>query len=145
MPLMRYLTYVGGVLLALLFVADILLSKLPLRASTEPHLQPIRIASERKWPEPVVFDTSIRVDAPARPADLPAAPPVPAVPADVSAHARNALAQLQSPAAGEARASDRKKRGPKPQRQFNLARKSSAPVINLARHPQFGWFGYGIW
>jgi hypothetical protein len=120
-----------------------LLPKLPLRASTDLQLPPIRMSSERKWPEPVVFDTSIRVDTPARPADLPAAPPVPA--ADVSAHARNAFAQLQSPAAGEQRASDRKKRGPKLQRQFNVAKRSSAPVTRLARHPQFGWFGYSMW
>jgi hypothetical protein len=93
----------------------------------------------------VVFDTGIQMNIPTRAADLRAESLVPAVPADVSANARNALAQLQPSTAGVPRTSDRKKRGPKLQRQFNVAKRSTAPVIRLARHPQFGWFGYSIW
>lgn len=145
MPLARYFLYVGGVLLALLFVAAALLPKLPLPASTGPRLPSIHISSERKWPERVVFDTGIQMNIPTRAADLRAESLVPAVPADVSANARNALAQLQPSTAGVPRTSDRKKRGPKLQRQFNVAKRSTAPVIRLARHPQFGWFGYSIW
>ena len=145
MPLARYLFYVGGVLLALMFVADALLPKLQQPQSTDLHLPQIRISSERRWPERVVFDTSIQMNVPARPADALAERPVPAVPADVSANARNALAQLQSSAASEPRTSDRKRRGPRPRHQFSLAKRSIAPVIRLARHPQFGWFGYSIW
>jgi hypothetical protein len=145
MPLARYFAYVGGVLLALLFIADFCLPKLPPAEATDPHFPRILISSERKWPERVVFDTSIQMNVPARPTDLLAESPVPAVSADVSAKAREAFAQLQPSSTNAPRPSDRTKRGSKPQRQFNLARRSVAPVIRVARHPQFGWFGLSIW
>jgi len=144
MPLARYFCY-GGVLLALLFVAGAFLPKSPIPASVDRHLPRILISSERKWPERVVFDTSIRVNVPTLPAPSPVESPAPAAPPDVSARARNALAQLEPSAAVEPRATDRKKRGPKPQRQFNLEKRSIAPMIRVARYPQFGWYGYSMW
>ena len=60
MPLMRYFIYVGGALLALLFIADACLPPLPVakasRSATD--LSVIRIHSDTKWPERVVFDTT---------------------------------------------------------------------------------------
>ena len=60
MPLMRYFMYVGGALLALLFIADACLPPLPVakasRSATD--LSVIRIHSDTKWPERVVFDTT---------------------------------------------------------------------------------------
>ena len=145
MPLARYFACVGGVLLALLFIADFSLPKLPLAEATDPHLPLIPISSERRWPERVVFDTSVQMNIPAGPATLGAEPPAAPASADVSAKAREAFAQLHSSSTNAPRTSDRTKRGSKPQRQFNLARRSVAPVIRMARHPQFGWFGFGIW
>jgi hypothetical protein len=145
MPLVRYFAYVGGVLLALLFIADFSLPKLPLAEATDPQLPLIHISSERKWPERVVFDTSIQMNILAGPrtfgAELPAAPAA----ADVSAKARQAFAQLRSSSTNASRTSDRTRRGSKPQHQFNLARRSVVPAIRVARHPQFGWFGFSIW
>jgi hypothetical protein len=47
------------VLLALLFIADACLPKLPAaKATTDAPPPAIRIHSERKWPERIVFDTS---------------------------------------------------------------------------------------
>jgi hypothetical protein len=70
MPLARYFGFVGGFLLALLFVADFFLPK------TETFAKPdkvggsaIRINSDRKWPERIVFGSahnSISVQQPAR-------------------------------------------------------------------------------
>ena len=145
MPVARYFAYVGGVLLALLFIADFSLPKLPLAEATDPRLPLIHISSERNWPERVVFDTSVQMNIPAGPATLGAELPAPPAGADVSAEAREAFAQLHSSSTNAPRTSDRTKRGSKPQRQFNLARRSVAPVIRLARHPQFGWFGFSIW
>jgi hypothetical protein len=58
MPLARYFSFVGGVLLTLLFILDAYLPKIPVREKATANLPIIRIHSERKWPERIVFDTS---------------------------------------------------------------------------------------
>jgi hypothetical protein len=62
MPVLRYFIFVGGVLLALLFVADAYAPPQPVAAkagtvvaSENPTL---RIRSDRKWPQAIVFDTT---------------------------------------------------------------------------------------
>jgi len=77
MPLARYFFFVGGVLLALLFIADACLPNLPVadRASTD--LPVIRIHSNRKWPERVVYDTSLPTIIPAQIANTNASIPPP--------------------------------------------------------------------
>ena len=61
MPLLRYFLFAGGSLLALLLVANAALPAVPtdggLTSGTD--LPPIRIHSERKLPDRVVFDTSV--------------------------------------------------------------------------------------
>ena len=59
MPLARYFYFVGGVLLALLFILDATLPTFPVveeKAKANPPV--IRIYSDRKWPERIVYDTS---------------------------------------------------------------------------------------
>ena len=60
MPLMRYFIFVGGALLALLFIADACLPALPVTVASHSNtdLSVIRIHSDTKWPERVVFDTT---------------------------------------------------------------------------------------
>jgi hypothetical protein len=61
MPLMRYFTVVGGVLLALLLIVNACLPALPVTQasrSAATDLSVIRIHSDTKWPERVVFDTT---------------------------------------------------------------------------------------
>jgi hypothetical protein len=59
MPLLRYFIFVGGSLLALLFVANATLPAEPLQETpTSSDLPPVRIHSDRKLPDRVVFDTS---------------------------------------------------------------------------------------
>jgi hypothetical protein len=60
MPLARYFLVIGGVLLVLLFVVDAVLPSLPVADKTDAavDMPVIRINSDRKWPERVVFDTS---------------------------------------------------------------------------------------
>ncbi len=59
MPLARYFLYVGSVLLALLFIADACLPKLPAVNHSDELRPVIRIYSDRGWPERVVYNTSL--------------------------------------------------------------------------------------
>src|SRR5690242_11019429 len=89
MPLARYFLYVGGVLLALLLISNAVLPNLPVVDGTDSSLPVIRIHSDRKWPERVVFDTNLPTITPPSTAKVEASvPPVTATVADVSAKAR---------------------------------------------------------
>jgi hypothetical protein len=59
MPLARYFLLVGGALLALLFLADACMPILPLADGANSNRATIRIHSEMKLPERVVYDTSL--------------------------------------------------------------------------------------
>jgi hypothetical protein len=60
MPLLRYFIFAGGSLLALLFVVNVAfpMEPLPANLTSGSDLPPVRIHSERKLPDRVVFDTS---------------------------------------------------------------------------------------
>jgi hypothetical protein len=140
MPLARYFFLVGGVLLALLFVVDAVLPKLPVVERTDTDLPVIRIHSDRKWPERVVFDTSIPTIIPAPTAKVEAVAPAPPVAADVSAkvRVREAFAQFVAP--------DPKKPELKVQRKRKIAKSRAAPpVLLVAQQPRFGFFDNGMW
>jgi hypothetical protein len=142
MPLARYFLFVGVVLLALLFAADAYLPKLPVAARANADLPVIRIHihSDRKWPERVVYDTSLPTIIPTRIANTDADVTVPVTVADVSTttQAREAFAQL--------RPSDSKKLEPKPQHKRKLARSRAAPpMVLMAQRFQFGWYGHRVW
>src|SRR5271167_1232853 len=107
MPLARYFVYVGSVLLALLFLADAYLPKLPVVAASEPHLPVIRIFAERRGPGPIVFDTNAVVPAPA--AVAAASPPPPDRVAGATLRVRDALAQLPPADTAGVQAADPKK------------------------------------
>jgi hypothetical protein len=64
MPLRQYFLFVGGALLALLFVANWLVPASSERTVSAVHFPPIRIHSDRKGPEAVVIDTSKSMLAP---------------------------------------------------------------------------------
>jgi hypothetical protein len=144
MPLARYFLLVGGALLALLFIADACLPKLPVADRAAANLPVIRIHSDRKWPERVVFDTRLPAIVSVPIANAPASVPVPATVADVPAKAqvREAFAQLQPSDAPQLQQSKLKKPVPAPQRKRKIARKRvGPPMILVARQSSFGWFG----
>jgi hypothetical protein len=150
MPVLRYFMFVGAALLALLFVVGAELPSSPAveAANGAPDLSTIRIHSDRKWPERVVFDTSAPriVPAPTQTASL---APVTAKPdrvADVSTKvtARDAFAQL-TPA-------DLKKPEAKPVQKRKVAKRhvnpptTNQPTMLVAQRPQpFGLFANNIW
>lgn len=148
MPLARYFFSVGGVLLALLFIADAYLPKLPVADSAVADLPVIRIHSDRKWPERVVYDTGLPTIIPAQTANTGGGAPAPATLADVSdrARGREAFAQLQPSDANQPPQSDPQTPKPKPPRKRKIEKRRAAPsIVVVARHPQFGLFGTGIW
>jgi hypothetical protein len=139
MPLARYFFFVGGVLLALLFISDAYLPKLRVADSTNTDLPVIRIHSDRKWPERVVYDTALPTIKPAEIADMEVNFPVPAAVADVFAKApmREAFAQLQQ--------SDSKQRPMLQRKRKIAARRVAPPIIKVAQRSQFSFLGKNIW
>jgi hypothetical protein len=143
----RYFLWVGGVLLTLLFVASAWLPKPPAAAETAEYPPPIRIHSDRKWPERIVFDTGaprIEVAQAAEPVVNPPAPPPPAgvIPPDL----RDALAQLQPEEAGQLQRHDPPSRVSKPAPRRRIVRTRVAPRMQFVeRRPPFGYFGPTLW
>jgi hypothetical protein len=156
MPLLRYFLFVGGVLLALLFVSDAYLPKLPdaVRADADAPVPVIRIHSDRKWPERVVFDTSLPTIAPAQVAKVEAGVPAPApvTVADVSTkvRVREAFAQLQPPDSKLPRPTDASKPEPKPEPKLQPRRRTAKrhvapPMVLVEQRPQLGFFANNTW
>jgi hypothetical protein len=128
MLLARYFLSVGGVLLALLFITDAVAPKVPAAATDSNDLGTdkavIRIHADRKWPEPVVFDTK---------AEAVVLPPAPVADVSAKTRVREAFAQLVTP--------EPKKPEAKPQRKRKIARSRVAPpMIQVAQQPRFGFF-----
>jgi hypothetical protein len=142
MPLARYFLFVGGVLVALLLVSGWLLPKLPMTGTAEMGADKsfLRISSDRKWPERVVFDTGVAPIAPVQTATTKEAvtPPATDAAVDVSVKVRDAFAQLAPP--------EPKKPESKPHRKHKIAKKHLAPPrVLVAQQPRFGFFGSNIW
>jgi hypothetical protein len=140
MPLMRYFVFVSSVLLALLFIADACLPKLPTAGKTNALPPGVRIYSDQKWPERIVYDTSatmLRSAPAANPEAAGSAPPTIAV---ASPKLREALAELQTTDASPPQSANPKKQ------QHKFAKKHAAKPVRLAtRRSPFGWFGPTIW
>jgi hypothetical protein len=145
MPFAQYFFFAGGVLLTLLLISDAYLPKLPVTDRANPDLPVIRIHSDRKWPERVVYNTNLPTIIPAHIANTDSLP-APTTVGDVSTNAREAFAQLQPSDAKQLPSSDPKKREPTLQRQRKIAKRPPAPpTIRLAQRPQFVFFGRSIW
>ena len=146
MPLARYFLFVGGVLMALLFAVDAYLPREPVLTSTAAAAAfehpTLRIRSDRKWPERVVYDTSLPTIVPPPAVKTAAAAPVPAQVADIptKAQVRESFAQLVTP--------ELKKPEPQvqPRPRRKIARSRTAPPMTLvAQHQNFGFFGNNTW
>ena len=148
MPLARYFGVVGGVLLTLMFVLNAFLPKLPETAEVRAvDKSTIRIHSDRKWPERIVFDTSQPTLIPPQAAkSLEANVPTQARVADMAgkARGRDSLAELQPTDQAQAQLSQPKKLENKVVRKRRIARRAP-PGILIAQQPQFGFFGNTIW
>ena len=145
MPLARYFFLVGGALLALLFLADTSMPILPLADGANSSPVAIRIHSDLKLPERVVYDTSLPTIVPGQTASAASNAPDPAR-TDVPAKTREAFAQLPSSDAARVEPPEPRKRQVKQQHQRKSARKRVAPFeFRMARQPHLGWFGNAFW
>jgi hypothetical protein len=156
MPVARYFLFVGGVLLALLLAIDALVPQEAIVASqAAPSVNKtvVRIRSDQKLPERVVYDTSLptivpppamtaQVTAPVAPSTVAAAP----VSADAFAQARvrETFAQLVP--------AEAKKPDPQVQRKRKIVRSRPAapmqlaqPQMRVAQQSHFGFFGGSNW
>ena len=149
MPLARYFLLVGGALLALLLFAGACLPLLPVVEQAETQRPKIRIHTEMKLPERVVFDTSMpAVTRPLGPVTAETGAPSVASADDVSAEARQAFAHLQSSDVSKSKLADTKRPELKsaPSRKSETRKRAAAPrKVRIARHPQFDWFGGRMW
>lgn len=142
MPVARYFFYVGGVLLALLFVVDFYVPKEPVAtaatASTPVENPTLRIRSDRKWPERVVYDTSLPTIVPPKTETAAAPAQVPVAEMSAKARVRESFAQFVTP--------EPKKPEPQAPRKRKIAKTRAAPpLIRVAQQPHFGLFANNIW
>jgi hypothetical protein len=137
MPLARYFLFVGGVLLALLFLVDAGSPKLPATEaiSAAIDLPAQRIRSDRKWPEPIVFDTSLPTIVPAAPAKIEASVPASTTAAEISAkmRVRETFAQFRP-------ADEKKPEAKLPPKRKIVRRHAAPPMVQVAQQPRFGFF-----
>jgi hypothetical protein len=155
MPIARYFLFVGGVLLALLLAIDALFPQQAVvasRSGSSIDKTVVRIRSDQKPPERVVYDTSLPTIVPssavtAQVGTAPAvAPAVAAVSADAGAQARVRETYAQYVPA------EAKKPEPQVQRKRKVAKIRPAPPMQIAQ-PQmrvaqqshFGFFGGSNW
>ena len=153
MPVARYFLFVGGVLLALLLAVDALVPHQAVVASqAAPSVDKtvVRIRSDQKPPERVVYDTSLPTIVPpqaltAQAVAPAAAPASPLADATAQARVRETYAQLVP--------AEAKKPGSPVQRKRKVARSRPAPPMQFGQQPQmrvaqqsqFGFFGGPRW
>ena len=141
MPLRQYFSCVGGLLLAMLFILNAYFPKPPVVTKVQANLPVIRIHSDRKWPERVVYDTSHPTIVPTVEVIARAPEAVGGVPA--STRVQEAFAKMS---ADRSQGAKTKIRELKPVRQTKIARRRvPAPRVAMVRPPQFGWFGGNFW
>ena len=151
MLLARYFLFVGASLLTLLFAVDAYLPKLPAaeRINAAADFPIIRIHSDRKWPERVVFDTTLPTIDPATKVVTAAKVSAPASVADVSTkvRVREAFAQLPPTNSAKLQPADPRKAEPRlqPKRKTAARVRTGPPTILVAQQPRFGLFGNNIW
>jgi len=144
MPLARYFLFVGGVLLTLVFILDACLTKLPVMERAHVNSPIIRIHSERKWPERIVFDTTLPTIVPAQTAIVEDRIPSPAAVTGVAVkeREREAFALMQP---SNAKRLEPSAPGRRELKRKIVKRHVMPRSLLVARQPQFGWFGNNIW
>ncbi|MEH2533404.1 hypothetical protein V1277_000212 [Bradyrhizobium sp. AZCC 1588] len=159
MPVARYFLFVGGVLLALLLAIDAFVPQQAVVASqavssvdktvSSADKTIVRIRSDQKLPERVVFDTNIPTIVP--PPSVTAQAVAPSAPAAAPASADAAQARARETFAQYVPA-EAKKPEPPVQRKRKVARSrppsmqfAQPPQMRVAQQSQFGFFGGPSW
>ena len=141
MPVVRYFLFVGGVLLALLLALDAFApQQVAVASNTAPGVDKtvVRIRSDQKLPERVVYDTSLpTIVPPAATVQAAAAPVVPNAEATAQARVRDTFAQFVP--------AESKKLEPQVQRKRKVAKVRANPHVRVAQQSPFGFFGGPSW
>ena len=145
MPVARYFLFIGGLLLALLFLVD---AYAPSQAVVASHAAPsidrnvVRIRSDQKLPERVVYDMSLPTIVPPAAKTQVAAAPVADL--DAQARVRDTFAQFV-PAEAKKLANKLEPQAPRKRKVTRVAKsRSTQPPMRFAQQQQpqhFGFFG----
>jgi hypothetical protein len=145
MPVVRYFVFVGGALLALLLAVSAFGPQPDAVADNSANSAPtidktvVRIRSDQKLPERVVYDTSLpTIVPPTANVQVAAAPAPPAADASAQARVRDTFAQFVP-------AESSKKSEPQVQRKRRVARVRANPPVRVAQQSPFGFFGSPNW
>ena len=147
MPVARYLLFVGGTLLALLFALDAFAPQQTVVAgNAAPSINKtvVRIRSDQKLPERVVYDTSLpTIVSQAAATQIAAAPAVPAADVGAQAQLRDTFAQFVP---AEAKELEKRPEAQAP-RKRKIAKIRRAQPMRVAQQPHFGFgfFGSNTW
>jgi hypothetical protein len=145
MPVARYFLFVGGVLLALLFALDAFApQQVAVASNAAPSMDKtvVRIRSDQKPPERVVYDTSLpTIVPPAAKTQIAAVPPAPVADASAQARVRDTFAQFVP---AEAKKLE-KQIEPQAPRKRKIARSRPAQPLRFAQQQHFGFFGNNTW
>jgi hypothetical protein len=140
----RYFLFVGGALMAVLFAFDAFAPKAvadnTTQASASVDKSTLRIRSDQKWPEKIVFDTTQPTIVP-KPEPAPQvalAAPAPAPEISAQARVRETFAQFVPVEPKKAETPALRKR--------KIAKiRSSQPQLRFAQQQHYGFFGPSTW
>jgi len=147
MPVARYFLFVGGLLLALLFALDAFApQQVAVAINSVPSIDKtvVRIRSDQKLPERVVYDTSLpTIVPPTAKTQIAAVPPAPVADATAQAQVRDTFAQFVP---AEAKKLE-KQPEPQARRKRKIAKIRAAQPMRVAQQPHsgFGFFGSNTW
>jgi len=145
MPVARYFLFVGAVLLALLLALDAFApQQVAVASNAAPSIDKtvVRIRSDQKPPERVVYDTSLpTIVPPAAKTQIAAVPPAPVADATAQVRVRDTFAQFVP---AEARKLE-KQIEPQPPRKRKIAKSRPAQPLRFAQQQHFGFFGNNTW
>jgi hypothetical protein len=142
MPVLRYFIFVGGALLALLFVADAYAPAQPVAARADTVVAAenptLRIRSDHKWPQAIVFDTT-------QPTIVP-----PVLKAEANVQAPANVAEISPKARVRETFAQFVPVDPKPepkqlQRKRKVAKYAASARVAQVQPSRFGVFGNNIW
>jgi hypothetical protein len=148
MPVARYFLFVGGVLLALLFALDAFAPQQVAVASNSAasiDKTVVRIRSDQKLPERVVYDMSLpTIVPPAAKTQIAAAAVMPIADLNAQARVRDTFAQFV-PAEAKKLEKQLEPQAPRKRRVARVTKPRSAPPVQFAQQQHFGFFGNNTW
>ena len=148
MPVARYFLFVGAALLALLFALDAFVpQQVAVASNAAPSIDKtvVRIRSDQKLPERVVYDTSLpTIVPPAAKTRVAAVPVAPLADPTAQARVRDTFAQFV-PADAKKLDKQIEPQAQAPRKRKIAKARPPAQPMRLAQQQHFGFFGNSTW